>query len=423
MIELLLIIYGVGVWLVFFKLKLLPWNTTWQVIVISTPIFGAIALILTINVFQPISKDARVLRPVVQIVPRVTGRVIEVPVEGNRLVKKGEVLFKIDPSPFEFEVQRLQAELADARGSALALDEQLRTATAQVAVARSRVNAAGSEVKANAGKVSAIQSRLDLAELRVVQSKNLADTGAGNRFDVEKWQADVAQHKADLATALAEESSATSTEASALADENAAQAERAQVRARLSAVVDGEQAQVAKIRAQLKDAEWRLAETVVRAPADGYPVNLQVRPGSYAAALPLNPVMSFVEEETIIVATYLQNSLHKVQPGDHAELTLNFHPGKIFKARVQSIVRATGAGQLPLSGVIPQGLPPVGEGRLVVRFELEDKDVSRTVPGGTMGRAAIYTQHLQLIEIMRKVILRFEAKFDYIVFELHLPSH
>ena len=84
MIELLLIVYAVGVWLVFFKFKLLPWNTTWQVIVISTPIFGAIALILTINVFQPISKDARVLRQVVQIVPRVTGRVIEVPVEGNR---------------------------------------------------------------------------------------------------------------------------------------------------------------------------------------------------------------------------------------------------------------------------------------------------------------------------------------------------
>ena len=285
------------------------------------------------------------------------------------------------------------------------------------------MNAAASEVKANAGKVTAIQSRLDLAELRVVQSKNLADTGAGNRFDVEKWQADVAQHKADLATALAEESSASSTEASALADENAAQAERAQVRARLSAVVDGEQAQVAKTRAQLKDAEWRLAETVVRAPADGYPVNLQVRPGSYAAALPLNPVMSFVEEETIIVATYPQNALHKVQPGDHAELTLNFHPGRIFKAKVQSIVRATGAGQLPLSGMIPQGLPPVGEGRLVVRFELEDKVADRAVPGGTMGRAAIYTQHLQLIEIMRKVILRFEAKFDYIVFELHLPSH
>ena len=52
------------------------------------------------------------------------------------------------------------------------------------------------------------------------------------------------------------------------------------MRAKLSAVVDGELAQVATIRAQLKDAEWRLSETVVRAPADGYPVNLQLRPGS-----------------------------------------------------------------------------------------------------------------------------------------------
>ena len=58
-----------------------------------------------------------------------------------------------------------------------------------------------------------------------------------------------------------------------------------------------------------------------------------------------------------------------------------------------------------------------------MRFELEGEDAGVIVPGGTMGRAAIYTEHLKLIEIVRKVILRFEAKFDYIVFELHLPSH
>ena len=131
MLELLLLIYGLLVWLVFFKLKLLPWNTTWQVIVISTPIIGAIALVLTINVFQPISKDARVLRQVVQIVPRVTGRVIEVPVKGNELVKKGDVLFRIDPSPFEFEVARLQAELADAQAATRALDAQLQIGDGQ----------------------------------------------------------------------------------------------------------------------------------------------------------------------------------------------------------------------------------------------------------------------------------------------------
>ena len=95
--------------------------------------------------------------------------------------------------------------------------------------------------------------------------------------------------------------------------------------------------------------------------------------------------MSFVEEESVIVATYLQNALHQVKPGDHAELTLNYYPGRIFKAKVHSIVRSTGAGQLPLSGVIPQSLPQVGEGRLVVRFELEGEDANVTVPGGTHG--------------------------------------
>src|SRR5882672_1556309 len=343
MIELSLVFYAVGVWLVFFRFKLLPWNTTSQVIVISSPIIGSIVLIMIINVFQPESKDARVLRQIVQIVPRVTGRIIEVPIEGNVLVKKGDVLFRIDPSPFEYDVQRLKAELADAQGAARALDEQLRSATAKVRVARSRVEAAGSEVRANKSKEAAIQSQLDLAELRVRQSRNLADSGAGNRFDLEKWEAEVAQHKADLATALAEESTATSTEASALADENASQAEQAQVRAKLSAMVDGELAQVAIVRAQLKDAEWKLSETVVRAPSDGYPVNLQLRPGSYAAALPLNPVMAFVEEDGFIVATYPQNALHQVKVGDEAELTLNFYPGQIYKATVHSIVRSTGA--------------------------------------------------------------------------------
>ena len=74
---------------------------------------------------------------------------------------------------------------------------------------------------------------------------------------------------------------------------------------------------MATIRAQLKDAEWRLSETVV-ACRRRLSVNLQLA-GLYAASLPISPVMSFVEDVGVIVATYKQNALHKVQPGDHAE--------------------------------------------------------------------------------------------------------
>src|SRR5882672_11107548 len=101
----LLGIYSVFVWLIFFKFKWLPWNITSQVIVVTLPIIGLTALILLLNIFAPSSHDVRIINYVVQVVPRVTGRVTEVPVEPNRPVKKGDVLFKIDPVPFEIELQ------------------------------------------------------------------------------------------------------------------------------------------------------------------------------------------------------------------------------------------------------------------------------------------------------------------------------
>src|SRR5688572_31836909 len=100
----LLAIYAFFVWLIFFKFKWLPWNTTAAVIVVTIPIISLAAMLLLLNVYAPSALDVRVIKYVVQIVPRVTGRVIEVPVAPNQLVKKGEVLFRVDPRPFEYEV-------------------------------------------------------------------------------------------------------------------------------------------------------------------------------------------------------------------------------------------------------------------------------------------------------------------------------
>jgi multidrug efflux pump subunit AcrA (membrane-fusion protein) len=90
---LLLAIYSFFVWLIFFKFKWLPWNKVSQVTVVIIPIVALTALILFLNVYAPSSSDVRVIKYVVQVVPQVRGRVIEVPVEGNNVVKKGDVLF------------------------------------------------------------------------------------------------------------------------------------------------------------------------------------------------------------------------------------------------------------------------------------------------------------------------------------------
>src|SRR5688572_1348638 len=99
----LLGIYSYIVWLIFFKFKWLPWTFVSQVIVVTIPIIGLTMLILLLNIFAPSSADVRVVNYVVAINARVNGIVIEVPIEPNRPIKRGQVLFKIDPRPYELD--------------------------------------------------------------------------------------------------------------------------------------------------------------------------------------------------------------------------------------------------------------------------------------------------------------------------------
>src|SRR4030095_14565236 len=111
----LLLIYSFVAWLIFFKFKWLPWNITTQVITITIPIFLIAIVILVLNIGAPSSSDVRVINHSIQIVPRVTGRVVEVNVEPNRPVRKGDVMFRIDPVPFRIKLQAAQANVEQLR--------------------------------------------------------------------------------------------------------------------------------------------------------------------------------------------------------------------------------------------------------------------------------------------------------------------
>src|SRR4029079_4283479 len=98
---LLLAIYSFFVWLIFFKFKWLPWNFVSQVIIVTLPIIGLTMLILLLNIVAPSSHDVRVVNYVVAVNPRISGLVTEVPIEPNRPLKKGDLLFRLDPRPYE----------------------------------------------------------------------------------------------------------------------------------------------------------------------------------------------------------------------------------------------------------------------------------------------------------------------------------
>jgi multidrug resistance efflux pump len=329
-------------------------------------------------VYAPSSSDVRVIKYVVQVVPEVRGRVIEVPVEGNAPVKKGDVLFRIDPTPFEIQVRTLEAQLAATEGSVRELNEELASAE---------------------GRTAGVRARLELARMRVEQNRELADTGAGDRFALEQVETEVRELEAELRTNIGAE---------------------AQVRARLGATVGDDQAEVAEIKARLETARWELSQTVFYAPADGTVINLQLRPGQLATALGFQPVMTFVEDEFQVLALFDQNELHQVQPGDEAEIALETYPGRIIKATVNSIVWAQGQGQIPMSGTIPQsGTNPLPPGRFAVRLDIAERDRELFLAAGAHGHGAIYTQHGHHIHILRKVILRVGSFVNYLVLKLH----
>jgi multidrug resistance efflux pump len=390
---LLLGIYSFFVWLIFIKLKWLPWNTGTQVTVVIIPIVGLGATILLLNIFAPSSSDVRVYTYTVPIVSQVRGRVIEVPVEeGNRLVKKGEVLFRVDPTPYELEVKTLEAQLVGMQGSQRELQEQAIGAQAKIEESQNRARE--------------IAARLDLTRKRVAQYRELAKTGAGSRFDLERAETDALEQQGQLDAARNAEAQA--------------RASLRQIQQKLGATVKGEFSQVAQVRAQLETAKWNLQETTTRSPCDCYVVNLQLRPGGFVAGLPVNPVMTLLEAQSQVVAFYNQNELHQVAPGNEVEFALKTLPGKIIKGKVDSVIWAQSQGQLLPSGALPQaGIAQLPPGRYAVKFDVADKDKQLFLAAGAAGDAAIYTERLHAVHIIRKVILRVGSYLNYLILKLH----
>src|SRR5215510_5366751 len=112
--ELLLILIYVSFCFVIFKIFKIPVNQ-WS---LSTAVLGGIIgialLLLIMNYNHPFTSNARIYFAVTPVLPGVRGRVIEVPVQTNAPLKEGDVLFRIDPKPYEFIVEQKRASLAEA---------------------------------------------------------------------------------------------------------------------------------------------------------------------------------------------------------------------------------------------------------------------------------------------------------------------
>ena len=124
----------------------------------------------------------------------------------------------------------------------------------------------------------------------------------------------------------------------------------------------------------------------ILAPADGYAINVQLRPGAMTSAFPALPAMNFVEQTYQVIALFQQNELHAVEPGNEAEFTVYTSPGLIMKATVDSIVWAQAQGQMRVGQQLPQtGVGPQAEGRFPVKLTVDPKQAALFLPAGAIG--------------------------------------
>ncbi len=293
-------------------LGIIRFNAFWK----ASPLI--VLLLLNLGLFIPMSWGAPqgaaiVARNAVAIVPDVAGEVVDVPVSPNTPLKAGDILFRIDPTPYDAQVK-------------------------------------------------AIEAQLKLSSTRLTQMTNLYERDAGRGFDVEQRQSEVDQ-----------------------------------------------------LKAQLQSAQWNLDKTTVRAPGDGYVTNVALRKGARVANLPLSPVMAFIDtSNTLIGVEIAQIDARYVAPGQEVEVTFKFMPGHVYTGKVESVLQAIATGQAQVSG---QAVTPkeFAAAPFIVRVRLDDAAFADRLPAGATGTAAIFTDHVKVSHVIRRVLLRQEAILNYVI--------
>ena len=173
---------------------------------------------------------------------------------------------------------------------------------------------------------------------------------------------------------------------------------------------------VPAVQAQLDEARFNLAQCRMVAPADGYVVDWQVQEGTMITTVRASACGTFiVTAETFIAAAFPQNYLIHVQPGDDVDVVLDPYPGRLFKAKVDAVIPATGEGQFAPSGTIPEASKVGSQGLLAVKIVLVDEAPPANLPLGAGGAVAIYTDHGKPVHIISKVTIRMKKWLLYVV--------
>ncbi|SAL20833.1 membrane protein [Caballeronia terrestris] len=285
-----------------------------------TMLLIAVLLVRTLWVnymYSPWTRDGRVRAEVVQVSTDVSGLVSEVRVRDNQLVRRGDILFILDPARFHYAVAQADADL--------------QRAQAQMAQARAQMAASSSDLSMKRAQAA---RRATLAG-DVISDENRADSASIAKESASTYSADVAAYDAAEAT--------------------------------YKAAVVAQQT-----------AELNLTRSEVRAPADGYITNLNLYPGDFATAGVAR--MALIDSHSFWVYAYFEETkLPAVHVGDRAVVRL-LSGGKDIRGHVDSLASGIADRDNPTSGDLLADVNPIFTWvrlaqRVPVRVHLDDVPV------------------------------------------------
>ncbi|MFL6829203.1 MAG: HlyD family secretion protein [Sphingomicrobium sp.] len=243
--------------------------------------------------------DAQVKQDIVSVSPQVSGQVVQVFVRNGAKVKRGDLLFRIDPEPYRVALENAQAQLANA---------QLQTHVLQT-------TAVGT-----AGDITGAQANLAIKRNALARQSALLKQGFTTRTDYDDALNEVRSAETQLADAQARAANAHAAVAP-----------------------PGEQPQVAQARAAVDKARLDLQRTEVRAPMDGVIENADNLQVGQMAVTGIGMVSLVHSQNAWVEANFKEKDVGRMVPGERATVKVDAYPGEKFAAHIQSIGAGTGS--------------------------------------------------------------------------------
>jgi len=363
-----------------------------EILGIGIMLGAGIVCLLAIRVYvhEPETDDATVRANFVGIAPHASGHIVELPVRDNQLVREGDLLFVIDPRPYQDAVALARARLALTRKDVAALQKAVQVAEAAIGRAEAQVNASTADIARAEAQSIAAEASVERAQgqfkeadnhyhrIQPLLAKQLTTPDVVEAAETRQLVAEAGVREAQKALSAAR-SVVDAARAQKLAAEAALEQTKAErLRAEDAVGQEGSlNARISQAEAQLAEAELDLSYCYVHAPFTGEVVNLNISVGEFAHAGV--QVFTLVDTRTwYVVANFRETQLRQIAEGSPAEVFLQFTGGKRFHGRVVG----PGWAVIPEYGTSTLGLPNVPRNldwvrlaqRFPVRVQIDNPD-------------------------------------------------